>query len=79
MEPLVHPNDDVLVRTTSSVRAGDVIVLRHPHTGEPILKSVAAVTGSKVDVRGLAEASTDSRNFGLVDIQSIIGKLTAIL
>lgn len=79
MEPLVRPNDQVLVRTTSSVCAGDVIVLEHPHTGEPILKTVATVTGGKVDVLGLASVSTDSRDFGAVNGASIIGKLTVIL
>jgi nickel-type superoxide dismutase maturation protease len=56
------------VRRWRHVRPGDVVVLRDPRDrARWILKRCVARVGEQLDLRGdNAEASTDSRDFGLV-------------
>ena len=69
MEPTYWPGERVTgVRRWRHVRPGDVVVLRDPRDRTRwILKRCVARVGERLDLRGdNAEASTDSRDFGLV-------------
>jgi len=66
---------------SGKIRVGDVIVLRQPVYGL-LVKRVHRVlnddreTGSQtLDVRGTQVDSTDSRNFGLVPLSQVVGKV----
>lgn len=56
------------VRRWRRVRVGDVVVVRDPReNGRMILKRCVGRDGGNLDLRGdNADASTDSREFGLV-------------
>jgi len=60
-------------RRWRKVRVGDVVVLSDPRaTGRLLLKRCRARHGSRIDVRGdNAAASTDSREFGPVEIKNV--------
>jgi nickel-type superoxide dismutase maturation protease len=62
-----------VVRRWSRVRVGDVVVLADPRDGGRwLLKRCVAREGSRVDLRGdNAQASTDSRDFGLVPARDV--------
>jgi signal peptidase I len=86
MEPAFRSGDRVLVNRLAyrkrSPRAGDVVVLRDPERiGHVLLKRVATAPGStdldlsRVFVLGDNEAqSRDSRSFGAIEREWIIGK-----
>jgi len=75
MRPALEPGDRVLVLPLRA-RTGDVVALRDPR--EPtrvIVKRVHAVTEAGVEVRGdNAPVSTDSRMFGSVARDAILGR-----
>ena len=56
------------LRRWRRVRTGDVVVVRDPRDAQRwLLKRCVARVGTKLDLRGdNADASTDSRDFGLV-------------
>ena len=59
-----------------SVRRGDVVVFRHPRYGMMIKKvSHVAGRGNQIYVMGTHENSVDSRQFGTVSKDAIIGKV----
>jgi nickel-type superoxide dismutase maturation protease len=70
MEPTYLPGEKVTaLRHWRRVRVGDVVVVRDPR-GEDrwLLKRCVAREGSRLDLRGdNPNASTDSRDFGLVE------------
>ncbi|HET9689827.1 MAG TPA: nickel-type superoxide dismutase maturation protease [Acidimicrobiales bacterium] len=76
MAPTLLPGDRLVVLRLAPVRAGAVVALPDPrHPSRVLVKRVAAVGASGVDVRGDAVgASTDSRHFGLVARRSIVGR-----
>jgi type IV secretory pathway protease TraF len=61
------------VRKWRPVRVGDVVVVRDPRTPERwLLKRCVARRGSQLDLRGdNVDASTDSRDFGLVSSSTV--------
>ena len=74
MRPALTPGDRLLV-VRLRPRAGDVVALRDPRTGRTIVKRVASVDGASVVVLGdNAEASTDSRTFGPVELSAVLGR-----
>ena len=68
MAPTLRAGDWVLVRRSSRVDVGDVVVLEHPHRpGLLMVKRVAEVRADGYYLLGDApDASTDSRHFGAV-------------
>ena len=83
MLPLLKPHDQVLIRPgRSRLKKGDVVAVRHPHRTDLILiKEIKSMTDDgRIALGGLnGEASTDSRQFGAIDRQDIIGLVTSLL
>jgi signal peptidase I len=82
MAPDVAPGERVLVNRAAywfgRPRAGDVVVLRDPRQRDRLLlkRIERADGGGRWFVRGdNASASTDSRTFGPVDRQLLVGKV----
>lgn len=77
MLPVLHPGDYLLVRRAARVRPGHVVVVRHPH--RPTLLTVKRVV--RREERGWwvegdnDEASDDSRTFGPVDAEAVVGRV----
>jgi type IV secretory pathway protease TraF len=75
MAPTYLPGERLTAwRRWRAVRPGDVVVVRDPRDGQRwLLKRCVQVVGSQVDLRGdNAQASTDSRDFGLVSSRHVI-------
>ena len=77
MEPTLTAGDRLLVLRTRRLKAGDVVAMRHPHDPRRVIvKRAAAVRRGEVVVRGdNPEASTDSRSFGPVANEAVLGKV----
>jgi nickel-type superoxide dismutase maturation protease len=75
MLPTLRPADRLLVARTHSPRAGDLVVIRDPRFTERLLcKRVVSADSRHVVVRGdNPEASTDSRAFGPVPDEWVVG------
>ncbi|MEK6809517.1 MAG: S26 family signal peptidase [Nanoarchaeota archaeon] len=87
MEPLCKEGDFVLLDKLSYLmfrpRAGDVVVLHHPQEDRLILKYIVEEKVKERHsfywVEGLnKEGSSDSRNFGWVSREMILGKVQVI-
>jgi nickel-type superoxide dismutase maturation protease len=80
LSPQFHQGDFVVISKIpfllNSLQAGDVIVFQQPIYGR-LIKRVEQVTsgGQSYFVTGTDELSVDSRRFGLVDRQQVIGKV----
>jgi len=76
MEPTLSEGDRLLVMRTRRVRPGDVVALRAPGGGGRVLvKRVhASQLGGVVVLGDNPAASTDSRDFGPVPAQSVLGR-----
>lgn len=77
MEPALRNGDWWLVRTGGRIRPGDVIVFRHPQRPDAVLvKRVARAAPDGWWVLGdQLAASEDSRAFGQVPADHVVGKL----
>ncbi|HMS22308.1 MAG TPA: signal peptidase I [Candidatus Levybacteria bacterium] len=74
MEPTIKNGDSVLAVGMFSIKKGDVIVFQND--SKYFVKRVAAIIGDKVKVLGdNPEDSFDSRNFGEIEKDVIIGKV----
>ena len=74
MSPTYLPGERLTaLRRWRPIRLGDVVVVRDPRDSSLwIVKRCVAKTGSQLDLRGdNADASTDSREFGLVASSAI--------
>jgi len=76
MMPVLAPGDRLVVVKLGAPRRGDVVALRDPQEpGRLLVKRVASVTASGVDVRGDNPShSRDSRSFGPVSPSQLVGK-----
>lgn len=81
MQPTLQPGDEVLLRLGSnqSFAVGDLVVLCHPQ--QPTLKMIKRITAIAAEDRYWVQgdnpaASTDSRSFGAVPRQALLGKVT---
>ena len=74
MTPTYLPGERLTaVRRWRGVRVGDVVVVRDPRKSDRwLLKRCVRRIGSDLDLRGdNAQASTDSRDFGLVPSRDV--------
>lgn len=86
MVPALNPFDEVLVDGRAYRRArprpGDIVVTRHPYRRDVLLvKRVAAVLddGRCLLTGDNPDESTDSRSFGLIPAERILGRVTSRL
>jgi nickel-type superoxide dismutase maturation protease len=84
MLPWLQPGEEVLVNFSayqnSLPEVGDLVVAIHPHRPNfPIIKRVAVVreNGDCLLLGDNPTESTDSRSFGTVSPQNILGKVTS--
>lgn len=56
------------------LKPGDTVVFRHPVYGT-LIKQVQSLDGGELRVIGLVEESIDSRVFGPIRVQDVIGKV----
>jgi nickel-type superoxide dismutase maturation protease len=75
MLPTLSPSDRLLVARTHRPRKDDLVVIRDPRSPERLLaKRVVSADSRHVIVRGdNPEASTDSRAFGPVPREWVVG------
>jgi len=86
MEPVLKPGDVVFVDTGAyrreGPRAGELVVARHPYrTDAYLIKRVASVAdpGQCLLAGDNPAESTDSRSFGAVSADGILGRVTSRL
>jgi nickel-type superoxide dismutase maturation protease len=82
MYPTLKTGSNVLVFKYffSKPKIGDIITARDPKDGKTIIKRIIKIENKKYFVQGdNKEASTDSRKFGLLDKNDIIGKVIFVL
>jgi nickel-type superoxide dismutase maturation protease len=82
MHPALSDGDRVLYEPSSTCAVGDVVLARHPFvSGLKLIKRVEAVDAEGcVTLRGDSGlASTDSRGFGAVAPEAILGRVTCRL
>ena len=76
MLPNYKEGDYLLINKLSKIKKGNAVVLKHPKTNELILKRVSKIKDGRYYVTGdNKKQSTDSRHFGAVERNSIIGKV----
>ena len=81
MEPTVPEGSYAVVnRWSSRFARGDIIVLRSPEDGLALIKRIDRFIGDRIFALGDNKAkSRDSRTFGAVRKQDIIGKVLFVL
>ena len=84
MLPLLQPGETILVDPKAyrhaSPRPGDIVVAQHPYRSNLHLvkRVVAEVENGRCLLAGdNPSESTDSRSFGAVDIEQILGRVTS--
>ncbi len=80
MEPKFYNGDKLFVSPLffklREPRAGDAVVVKDPRGGRFVLKRIGSIEGDRYFVRGdNLEWSTDSREFGGVSRDAIVGKV----
>lgn len=80
MMPYLTPEDRVLISSLpylfSKPKIGDIVSFRESSTGEILLKRIVKISGDKYFLRGDNQSdSKDSRQFGFVKNNQIIGKI----
>lgn len=80
MTPTLAPNDIVLVNRMSywfaSPKINDIIAVRDPRDGKILIKRIKKIENKQCFVQGdNKNSSTDSRVFGMIRKQDIIGKV----
>ena len=85
MLPALKPGQRLLVKPHRQGQAlpqtGSVVVCRHPSKPDVVItKRLSKRTDQQLDLRGdNPEASTDSRHFGPVPVDSLIGEVMALV
>lgn len=79
LQPTYQDGDFVLVSKIPillyGVHTGDVIAFRHPVYGTLLKEVVHIGSGKEIYVLGTHEASVDSRSFGPVGLEAVVGKV----
>jgi len=82
MYPSLNAGNMVLVcgYFFSKPRIGDIIAVRDPRDEKTIIKRISKIENRQYFVEGDNKAaSTDSRDFGMIDKDNIIGKVVFVL
>lgn len=82
MSPTINDRDIVLYERTNIVESGDIILVSHPYMQSvKIVKRIVTIEpDGRLTLAGDNPVeSTDSRAFGMVSLESIIGKVTCKL
>jgi len=75
MAPSLREGACILVSIWGQIRLGDVVVFQHPSTGRDSVKRVIHISRDGYFVEGdNLTRSTDSRDFGLISRNSVVGK-----
>lgn len=83
MLPTVKPGDIVLIDTKAYLQAipqiGDIVLARHPYKDLSIIKRITDITLEERLVLSSdnPQAGSDSRQFGTISKQRLIGKVTS--
>ena len=84
MQPLLQPGDEILIDINaykkSTPQIGDIIVAFHPYRPNfPIVKRIVSIEkdGSFFLQGDNTLESTDSRSYGAIKLDQIIGKVTS--
>ncbi len=77
MRPTLEPGDRLLLLETRRVRVGDLVVVPDPRrSSRMVVKRVVGASPAGLTVRGdNSVASTDSRQFGVVPLPSVRGRV----
>ena len=79
MEPTVKDGATVIVTRFFRPKCNDVIALQHPTKHHVLIKRIQEVSNGRFRVLGDNNTeSTDSRHFGLVKRNAILGKVVAV-
>jgi nickel-type superoxide dismutase maturation protease len=75
MEPTLEPGDRLVVITSARLRSGQVVAVADPRgSGRLLVKRVESVRDGEVELLGdNPAASTDSRHFGAVRNDQVVG------
>ena len=81
MEPTLESGQFVLIEPHAVPRVGDVVVARHPSQPVEIVKRVASIdpVGLIEVVSDNLDEGTDSRTFGRIDVDHVLGTVTISL
>ena len=78
MQPTLQAGDEVLVHPRRAPLPGDLVVARHPHQPTWMVKRYAGPRAGGAWLLGdNADASTDSRHFGPVPADTLVGPVIA--
>lgn len=81
MTPMLCDGDHVFVEPlgkTDELLVGDVVVARHPFQKMFIVKRIEQIHKKHIVLRGLHEESADSRTWGWVSPERIVGKVRSV-
>ena len=82
MQPLLQPGEEILIDISayqkSLPKIGDIIVAFHPyHANFPIVKRIISIDNGDCFLQGDNKSeSTDSRSYGAIKLDRIMGKVT---
>jgi nickel-type superoxide dismutase maturation protease len=77
MLPTLRPGDRLLVARIGHAKQGDIVVVRDPRSASRLIcKRVVSADARHIVVRGdNPDASTDSRAFGPVPVEWVVGRV----
>lgn len=76
MEPALCAGDYVFLLKTKRPKNNDIVVVRKPDSDKMIIKRVLSHSKNRIFVIGDSqEASTDSRSFGSIVRQQVVGRV----
>lgn len=79
MEPTLREGAILVIKKTKRVKLQDMIALYSPQDQRIIIKRLVRITESGYFVKGdNGDGSTDSRHFGAVKKEDIIGRVVAV-
>lgn len=78
MLPTLKDGDKVLVKPGSHFEVGDIVLANHPYKKMRVIKRISEISDGRVSLVGdNPDESTDSRTFGEVSSNDILGRVIA--